>query len=166
MRMQALNLAADLKLSDWCIAAGFVRNLVWDKQHGHSQLTPLNDIDLIFFDKINPIEEIDVQLEESLRLQTKMPWSVKNQARMNVRNGDKPYQSTSHAMSYWVEIETAIGARLDHNAQVELIAPFSYQALFSKTITMNPNRPKPTEFQTRIDNKRWLEIWPNLKVVN
>jgi len=29
-RMRALQIASTLQLNDWCIAAGFVRNLVWE----------------------------------------------------------------------------------------------------------------------------------------
>jgi hypothetical protein len=32
-RMGALQTASTLQLNDWCIAAGFVRNMVWDKLH-------------------------------------------------------------------------------------------------------------------------------------
>ena len=45
-RMAALTIAAAQELPDWCLAAGFVRNLVWDKLHDFSSSTPLNDIDV------------------------------------------------------------------------------------------------------------------------
>lgn len=48
-RMQALRIAASYNLPDWWLAAGFVRNLVWDQLHGYAQPTPLNDLDLIYF---------------------------------------------------------------------------------------------------------------------
>ena len=39
-RMEALELASTLGLNDWCLAAGFVRNLIWDKLHNKEVLTP------------------------------------------------------------------------------------------------------------------------------
>ena len=48
-RMQALHIAGSCNLPDWCLAAGFVRNLVWDQLHGYPQPTPLNDFDFIYF---------------------------------------------------------------------------------------------------------------------
>lgn len=45
LRMRALQLAREQDLPDWCIAAGFVRNLGWDKLHGSETPTPLEDID-------------------------------------------------------------------------------------------------------------------------
>src|SRR5688572_20445549 len=99
LRMRALALAAELALSDWCIAAGFVRNLVWDKLHGFQQPTALGDIDLIYFDAADACAERDEVLEEGLRTRDPvLPWSVRNQARMHVRNDDAPYASTSDAM--------------------------------------------------------------------
>lgn len=166
MRMEALHIAASLPLDDWCIAAGFVRNLVWDKLHDYVSPTPLNDLDLVYFNASQTSQESDELIEKGLIERSGFPWSVKNQARMHSRNHDEPYTSTSHAMSHWVELETAIGARLSSGGQVELVAPFGIDPLFGNSITINPGRVKLLDFQHRIESKRWLELWPNLKVVN
>ncbi len=164
-RMQALQTALDLNLSDWCIAAGFVRNLVWDKQHGYEALTPLNDLDLIYFDAFNCEEKTDKEYESKLKTMDGNPWSVKNQARMHQRNDDAPYTSTTDAMSYWVEVETAVGARLTNNSEIEILAPFSLESLFNNSITINSKRKKLSDFNERIKNKNWLVNWPNLQVI-
>ncbi len=163
-RVEALKLAAALDLNDWCIAAGFVRNLVWDKLHDRRETTPLNDIDLIHFDLASSSKARDSALEQALHSQSALPWSVKNQARMHIRNGDPQYASTEEAMRYWVEVETAIGARLNSRGDIELVAPFGVGALFAYTITMNPHRLKPADFAGRLHTKRWLEHWPKLRV--
>lgn len=165
MRMEALQIAQQVGLNDWCIGAGFVRNLIWDKLHGYEETTPLNDLDLIYFDPVNTSVEADECIEDELTSHSTLPWSIKNQARMHHRNSDAPYRSTSHAMSYWVELETAIGARLSSSGQVELVAPFGVDVLFRKHITMNPDRLKPIDFDWRINSKRWLQLWPDLTVV-
>ncbi|MBP5980202.1 MAG: nucleotidyltransferase family protein [Halomonas sp.] len=165
-RMEALYVAAEMGLSDWCLAAGFVRNLAWDKLHGVSIPTAFNDIDLIYFDPSDISEARDRHIEKRLKQIADLPWSVKNQARMHVRNLDQPYTSTADAMSYWVEVQTAVGAKLDDNGEVTIIAPFGVEPLFDFTITLNARRPKPLDFKRRIAEKRWLEIWPQLKVVN
>ncbi|ALM52961.1 nucleotidyltransferase family protein [Halomonas huangheensis] len=164
MRMQALFIANALELSDWCLAAGFVRNLTWDKVHGYSCATALNDIDLIYFDPGNTSEETDKDLEQQLKAISDFPWSVKNQARMHKRNDDSPYASTEDAMSYWVEVETAVGATLNASHNIEIVAPFGIDVLFEYTITPNSKRPKPEAFAQRMQEKRWLEIWPRLVV--
>lgn len=157
-------MASKLNLPDWCLAAGFVRNLVWDKIHDYTVSTKLSDIDLIYFDPINDSAVKDLEIEEYLKSRSNLPWSVKNQARMHLKNGDQPYRSTSDAMRYWVEVETAIGVKLSSAGGIELIAPFGLEALMTNTITMNNERPKPDIFKQRISSKKWLEQWPKLRV--
>lgn len=35
-RMTVLRTVRRLGLNDWCLGAGFVRNLVWDRLHGYA----------------------------------------------------------------------------------------------------------------------------------
>jgi hypothetical protein len=163
-RMQALTIAASCNLPDWWLAAGFVRNLVWDQLHGYAKPTPLNDLDLIYFCTEDISEQRDRQLEQQLIAQTALPWSVKNQARMHLRNNDRPYASAADAMSYWVEIETVVGASLSAAGELQIIAPLGLQPLFDLTITLNPKKHKVQDFQQRIVEKKWLELWPKLTV--
>ncbi|MHB0775053.1 nucleotidyltransferase family protein [Halomonas sp. WWR20] len=167
-RREALRVASQLQLNDWCLAAGFVRNLVWDKLHGYSEPTPLDDIDLIYFDPTETNESRDRSLESQLYEMLARPWSVKNQAKMHTRNGDDPYHSTADAMTYWVEMETATGVRLKgkRNSELEIVAPFGLYSLFNMTVTMNPKRKKPKVFAARVQGKEWLKKWPGLVIEN
>ncbi len=158
-------MASSLLLPDWCLAAGFVRNLIWDRLHGYETPTPLNDIDLIYFDKDHCSPEIDQKYEDRLKSFSNLPWSVKNQARMHIRNDDPAYLSTGDAMSYWVEVETAVGAKLS-GGKIQLVAPFGVGALMSKTISINKKRPKQDAYQERLNRKKWIEIWPDLKIID
>ena len=81
-RMAALRTVRRLGLNDWCLGAGFVRNLVWDRRHGYVDATPLNDIDVIHFDAQRADAERDRMLETRLHQWLPRPWSVKNQARI------------------------------------------------------------------------------------
>lgn len=169
-RMQALTLARERRLNQWCLAAGFVRNLVWDKLHGYLSPTPLNDIDLVYFDEQNTREQHDSQLKGQLNDSTStrhqsFPWSVKNQARMHLRTGRQPYTSTEDAISYWVEVETAIGASLKENGDIELVTPFGLDALFSKTITLNSKNGEIDTYYQRVNSKGWQQHWPELRLV-
>ncbi len=163
-RLNAVTLAAELGLKDWCIAAGFIRNLVWDKLHDYNENSALNDIDLIYFDSALNSKEEDTELEYLLRSRSNLPWSVKNQARMHIRNGDQPYECTEDAMRFWTEIETAIGVKLNSKGEMELIAPFGLESLFANTITVNPHRSKLEDFEHRLRSKDWLKRWPKLRV--
>jgi hypothetical protein len=163
-RMDALVAAAELKLTDWCLSAGFVRNLVWDKLHGKRVATELNDIDLIYFDEKDLSQSREKYYERDLSSRVPAPWSVKNQARMHIRNDDPPYKSVEDAMTYWVEVETAIGAYVRPNGDLELVAPLGLQSLFDLKVTINTKRPKPEIFSHRVEGKGWLERWPLLKI--
>ena len=163
-RMALLAAAKSLELKDWCIAAGFVRNLVWDYLHGYKVATAINDVDVVYFDPDYQSAEWDRELEARLNDRVKCRWSVKNQARMHLRNHDREYRSTADAMSYWPEVETAIGVTLLANGELALVAPFGTKALFDLTVTLNPKRPKPAEFRRRIEQKGWLTQWPQLVV--
>ncbi|MCR9940395.1 nucleotidyltransferase family protein [Vibrio owensii] len=163
-RMKAMECARSLALPDCYIAAGFVRNLVWDHLHQKQNPTPLNDLDVVYFDP----DELDEQayLKYETQLNALMPefnWQVRNQANMHIRNGDNPYQSTLDAMSYWPEKETAVAARLNEKNQIDCISAFGFESLFEARITYNPKRTLAL-FQSRVESKNWLITWPQLQV--
>lgn len=165
LRMRALREAQKLGLNDWCLAAGFVRNLVWDRLHQRSDNSPLNDIDVVHFNSQDLSPETDRQYEKQLEtLAPDLPWSVKNQARMHLKYSREPYTSTCDAMSYWVEIETAVGVRLNADNQLELVAPLGIDSLFTFTISANPKHGIPEVLQQRARDKRWTERWPQLAI--
>lgn len=163
-RKSALQEAAKLALPQWCIAAGFVRNLVWDQLHNYAVSTALNDLDLVYYDPKNLDKQRDLRIEKHLHDLTGQPWSVKNQARMHLKHGDCPYQSCADAISYWVEVETAVGASMDTDGKLSIVAPLGTEALFSGTITCNPKRQNLPLFFRRIHQKKWLSSWPRLRI--
>lgn len=166
-RMQALKVVESVfiyaGIKEYLLAAGFVRNLAWDRLHDLEQLSPLSDIDVIFYDKHELSEQRDQSLETLLNEELSLPWSVKNQARMHVRNGDRPYQSVKDAMSYWPERETAIGVRLE-NDEIVIESAFGLESLFALEITQNPNR-NSVVFNQRVKSKNWLNHYPKLSII-
>lgn len=162
MRMEILNVVESLKLPDCFVAAGFVRNLVWDYLHGVEN-SSLNDVDVIFFDRNERICEASIE-QTLVSLLPNVNWQVKNQAVMHLRNGDMPYSNSTDAMAYWPEKETAVGIRIGDDGELETSAPFGEENLFLGAITHNPKREKSV-FLNRIESKGWLKTWPQLKVV-
>ncbi|RKF14289.1 nucleotidyltransferase family protein [Alginatibacterium sediminis] len=161
-RMRALQALRSLCLPDAMICAGFVRNLVWD--HLFQTHRPLNDIDVIYYCQKDCSVQRDLELEQKLRLREPlMPWSVKNQARMHLRNNDPVYQSSLDAMRYWPEKETAVGAVLDSSGQIIIKHCFDLESLFKGQITHNPAKPVAV-FNERVKRKNWLTFWPKLRV--
>ncbi|MEZ9438085.1 nucleotidyltransferase family protein [Vibrio atlanticus] len=164
LRMQVLNCVAQLDLPQCYVAAGFVRNLVWDHLHGYASPTPLNDIDVIYFDPIDTSYESDLRFEAPLKQRLpELNWQVRNQAYMHTRNGDEPYQSSLDAMSYWPEKETAVAVKQSPTGEIECISAFGLESLFDLKITPNPNRSRDV-FDQRVQSKNWLTHWPKLTI--
>lgn len=162
VRMEILKTLQSLAIPDAWIAAGFVRNLVWDRLHGYKHNTILHDVDVIYFAK-DGTESQQKLLEKSLtqRLPT-ANWQVKNQALMHERNGDLPYVDCQDAMSYWPECETAVAVRL-HKDKLEFLTAFGWESLFALQITYNPKRSWSTFIQ-RVEDKKWQTLWPKLQL--
>lgn len=165
VRCRLLAVLAELALPDAWLAAGFVRNLVWDRLHGYADATPLADLDVIYFDAVDYRPERDRDLERLLMERAPgWSWSVKNQARMHERNADPPYRDSLDAMAHWPEVETALAARLTADGEIEVISPFAQEGLFALHLTPNPWRPRPAAFRQRLATKGWLDRWPRLQV--
>jgi uncharacterized protein len=160
-----LDALSRLCLPDGWIAAGAIRNAVWDRLHGREPCLTDGDIDLIWFGAESGGAEQDKALEAELAAMAPgLRWSVKNQARMHARNGDAPYADCGDAMRHWPETATAIGARWAENGQCEILAPHGVADLLGMKL-----RPagrfaleKRDIFEARVAERRWLERWPKL----
>lgn len=166
-RMGVLRAVSRLGLPDCWIGAGFVRNLVWDRLHGFAEATPLNDIDVLYFDPSDQSRVTERKLESRLRRSLPgLPWSVRNQARMHRRNGDAPYRSTCHALAFWAETPTAVAVAV-RGAGVEVIAPFGTEDLMGLTVRPTPRfRHKMVIYRVRMARKNWPALWPRLTVLD
>jgi hypothetical protein len=148
-RREALEAVASLGLPDCWIGAGFVRAPVWDALHGFPEPTPLDDIDVVYFDPACRDPEAERAHEAALaRKFPGQPWSVRNQARMHARNGDAPYGSTADALTHW-------------------LAPLGLDDLLGLVIRPTPyaRARRIAAFRERLATKGWLETWPKLRVV-
>lgn len=166
IRVKALECVSSLGLPQCYIAAGFIRNLVWDSLHNKQTPTALNDVDVIYYDANGNNQ--NKYLEYEARLSVLMPelnWQVRNQANMHLKNGDKPYLSSIDAMSYWPEKETAVAIRKLENQDYECVSAFGFESLFDLKISHNPKRTKAI-FEHRVTSKKWLDYWPKLTLVS
>ena len=121
LRVEALECIQYLSLPQCYLAAGFVRNLVWDFLHQKLVPSPLNDMDVVYFDAHEVDDEMYLKYEAELTEQ--MPnvnWQVRNQAKMHIRNGDEPYQSIIDAMGFWPEKETAVAICKTINTDIKI----------------------------------------------
>jgi uncharacterized protein len=129
-------------------------------------MSPLNDIDVIYFDKAHLSWDIDEAYESKLRsIVNRYNWSVKNQARMHIRNKHLPYESIDEALREWPEVCTAVAMRLNADNSWTVIAPHGLEDLFSLIIRKSPSFTDRDYFLNRIDRKGWTNRWSKLKIV-
>ncbi|WP_239616794.1 nucleotidyltransferase family protein [Cohnella mopanensis] len=158
-----LELVTSLNLPNAYIAAGYIRNYVWDYLHNNTNITALNDIDVIYYEQKDLSEETERRYESQLKTKIgEYNWSVKNQARMHLRNNEEPYLSVEDAMKRWPETVTAIGVTLDPDHNLSIIAPHGLDDLFSLTIRRSPNFQDRDYYIARVKSKKWMSNWPKL----
>lgn len=156
-----------LNLNDCWIAAGIIRNKVWDTLH--SMQTETNDIDVIYFDENEPSINAEKILEAKLNtIMPHLPWSVKNQARMHIKNNLPPYHSSFEGVANFPETPTAIAARINQN-KIEIMAPYGLQDLFTCQVRPTPNftnnSPLHPIYLNRIQEKNWGHTWNKLQII-
>lgn len=164
-RLRLLTHVRDVGPPDAWIGAGFVRNAVWDAAHGHAQVTPLADVDVLYFAADCLDAEADETWERRLRKACPgVPWSVRNQARMHLRNGDAGYRDCADAMRHWPEVCTAVAVRLRGDG-LELLAPLGVDDLLDLRVRPTERfRAKPERYRERLAAKNWLTRWPKLRI--
>jgi len=162
--MEQLRAVRTLGLPDWCIAAGFVRNRVWDHLHGIQPPRPPADIDVLYYDAGDLSKEPEARYEALLgELKPGLPWQVRNQARMHVWKGLPQHKSTADSMIYWLETVTAVGVRLEADGTLTVIAPLGVDDLVN--LRCRPTafgRTRRDEYENRVAGKRWRELWPRV----
>ncbi|MBP3961313.1 nucleotidyltransferase family protein [Paenibacillus lignilyticus] len=164
--MHDLQIVASLQLPQCYIAAGYIRNMVWDHLHRYPYRAAHDDIDVVYFDPEHLDEEKDREIEHHLVSGTgNVKWSVKNQARMHIRNGNAPYLSTEDALMRWPETVTSIGAKLNDKGQLELCCPNGLSDLFRMQVRQSRYFEDRAYYLERIGRKAWRTLWPKLIVV-
>ncbi|MDL4840693.1 nucleotidyltransferase family protein [Aquibacillus rhizosphaerae] len=167
--MDILKAASQLNLPDWWICAGFIRSKIWDALHGFDERSPIEDIDVIYFNEIEMDEEVEKSYQQKLlEILPNIPWSVKNQARMHIVNDIKPYTCSIDAISKFPETATAIGVKLDSNYQVVLTAPHGVTDVINlhvkPTNLFLENEKLHAVYRERVIRKNWTSTWKEIKI--
>jgi hypothetical protein len=165
--MKQLRAVRSLGLPDWCIAAGFVRNRVWDHLHGIAPPRPTVDIDVLYYDAGDLSKEVEQACEARLNALEPAPWQVRNQARMHIWKGLPQHKSTSDAMIYWLETVTAVGVRLEADNSLTVVAPLGADDLLG--LVCRPTtfgRTQLADYEARIARKGWRALWPKVRFLD
>ena len=165
--MAILTVIRNLELTDSWLAAGSVRNFIWNLLSDKSSFDCETDVDVIFFDP-------DISYEETLSLEKKLredfpqyQWELKNQVYMHQHSPHTaPYTSSRDAMSKYPERCTAVGLRLNEESDFELYAPYSLEDILNFQVRPTPhfldNEDRMKLYRTRLSKKNWQEKWKNL----
>ncbi len=169
--MRILTIICNLGLKDSWLAAGSVRNFIWNLLSDKSPFDHETDVDVIFFDPDISYEET-VSLEKKLREDfPQYQWELKNQVYMHQHSPHTaPYTSSRDAMSKYPERCTAIGLRLNEDSTLELFAPYGLEDILKFQVHPTPhfleNEDRMKLYQTRLSKKNWQEKWKNLTFSN
>ena len=165
--MKILIIIRNLGLKDSWLAAGSVRNFIWNLLSDKSPFDRETDVDVIFFDPDISYEET-VSLEKKLREDfPQYQWELKNQVYMHQHSPHTvPYTSSRDAMSKYPERCTAVGLRLNEDSTLELFAPYGLEDILNFQVHPTPhfleNEDRMKLYQTRLSKKNWQEKWKNL----
>lgn len=167
--MVILHAITDQHLKQGALAAGSIRNTVWQVL-SHQPVQLSSDIDVVFFDPKRPYEDnltIQAQLTKQL---PQYEWQVKNEVYMNTHNFTDmpPFTSVTDAIGHFVETPTCVGAYLDDSSQLRLIAPHGVADLLNFVCHPVPAYQQDTAhlaiFKQRMAEKQWQQKWPQLVI--
>ena len=162
-----LEMIRSLELKDSWLAAGSIRNFIWNILSGKSGFDAETDVDVIFFD---PTVSYEKTLQLEMELRKAFPaysWELKNQVYMHIHSPNtQPYTSSKDAMSKYPECCTAIGLRLLENDKLELFAPYGLADIRAFQVRPTPHFLADAErkklYMERIRKKNWQTKWPQL----
>ena len=169
--MAILTIIRDLELNDSWLAAGSVRNFIWNLLSDKPDFDRDTDVDVIFFDP-------DVSYEETLAIERQLKkdfpqyqWELKNQVYMHQHSPHTPpCRNSCDAMSKYPERCTAVGLRLQADATLELFAPYGLEDILDFQVRPTPhfleNQDRMQLYQQRLSKKNWRVKWENLTVKN
>jgi uncharacterized protein len=167
--MRVLTVARDLGLPDWLVFSGAVYQPAWNHMTGRPPEHGIADYDLAYFDASDisyeaedrVIRRVAAAFEPALAAMVE----VRNQARVHLwfeaKFGEAyaPLTSTAEALTRFTSPAFAVGARLEADGQLTVVAPFGLEDLFALRIRANRLRPSAGLARTAQNaRRRWPEV--------
>ena len=161
-----------LALPDWLVVSGALYNSVWNHLTGKPSGYGIKDVDLFYFDD----SDLSYEAEDGVIARAApafaglpLPVELRNQARVHLWYPEKfgrscpRYTSSSHSLSFFASRTHAVGVRFGADGQLELVAPFGLDDVFSFRIT--PNRVMDNRQTHEAKGARAQANWPEIGVV-
>jgi hypothetical protein len=142
------------------IAAGAIRDVVWDHRSEMIDHDSVSDVDVVYFDPSDVSQERDYQYERELELLLPSEkWEVTNQAGVHncyhLRFGGRirSYSSLEDAVSTYPEYSVCVAVRLTIDEGMDVVAPHGFEDLFDMKVQRNPAQVTDAEFGNRLERK-------------
>ena len=164
-----LDAARELDLPDWLLFSGAVYQPVWNHLTGRPADHGVKDFDLAYFDARDlswEAEDVVIRraaatLPPALAAMTE----VRNQARVHLwfeTHFGEPYDPltcTAQALTRFVSPAFAVGARLEADGRLTVVAPFGLEDVFAMRVRPNPLRASTSRDRIVAGLRtRWPEI--------
>ncbi len=168
--MRVLNQARDLNLPDWLLFSGAIYQPVLNHLTGRAPDYGVKDYDLAYFDPADTSYEAEDVVIRRAAAAFDPPFDklveVRNQARVHLWFEGKfgepyaPLGSSAEALERFVSATFAVGARLDADGRLTILAPFGFDDLFALRMRPNPRRPANKGFARAAASltARWPEV--------
>lgn len=170
--MRVMTTARELDLPDWLVFSGAVYQPVVNHLTGRDPDYGIKDYDLGYYDASDvSYEAEDVvirKVAEAFAPPLREMVEVRNQARVHLWFEGKfgepysPLGDTAEALSRFTSTTFSVGARLEADGAMTLVAPFGLEDLFSLRLRPNPTR-KTAGFARTAEAAR--RRWPELEIV-
>jgi hypothetical protein len=159
-------------LPDHLLVAGAIYNLVWNRLTGRPDLTGINDIDVFYHDASDigwDAEDVVIKRLDARFEHLPIPVQVRNQARVHLWFPEKfgtafePLASSAEMLGRYASKTHAVGARLEQDDTMTIVAPFGLDDIFSFRITPNPVLANKKAHEAKA--ARAKSMWPEVTVL-
>ncbi|HXV01913.1 MAG TPA: nucleotidyltransferase family protein [Caulobacteraceae bacterium] len=168
--MRVMATARDLDLPDWLVFSGAIYQPVWNHLTGRPLEHGLKDYDLAYFDGRDLSWEAEDEVIRKVAAAFPAPLDglveVRNQARVHLwfeahfGEAYAPLTCSAEAIGRFTATAFAVGARLDADGRMTIVAPFGLEDLFALRLRPNPLRPSAAFARTAEAARR---RWPQLR---
>jgi len=166
--MQVMETARELDLPDWLLFSGAIYQRALNHLTGRDPDYGIKDYDLGYFDPDVSYEAEDGVIKRVARAfepPLREMVEVRNQARVHLWFEGKfgepyaPLGSSAEALGRFTSATFAVGARLERDGRMTLIAPFGLEDIFALRLRPNPTRKTNGFLRTaQAAQARWPEL--------
>tara|TARA_R110001606_G_scaffold188015_7_gene335632 strand:- start:345 stop:959 length:615 start_codon:yes stop_codon:yes gene_type:complete len=170
LAMTVLQRAAAMELPDHGLMAGAVYQAVWNALTGRDPAFGVNDYDLGYYDASDlseAAEDVVIKAGETVFADLDAIVEIRNQARVHLWFGAKhgvtraPLTSTADAVAHFASHTHAVAVRLDRKGEMEVLAPYGLDELFSLHVRPVEDLADKTGWNAKC--LRQHALWPEIR---